>query len=385
MASHRNPVRTGCFSDPPPRADRFGEAGPESSTGFDDASPSDDEGAEEGVSSCNIMNRCSPKAVYLVVSKFSEFKKECVREIGFGGILHVPCITKVNLKLSAWLLSKLDADESSLVFSDSRRLYVHEMDVGKVFGIPCGDLDVGSTEISAEQLEFIREDCGLNSLRSFKSLEHVLARHIDDKSLRLEVHRFKVAFVIFVMGHLLAPSVKHDHGNIDYWGALKDPEIIDRFNWCRYVHCNVLEAAQKVRDELIRKGRVTGIPSCHLFLQVSMSFSHHTCIHPHMTNFVSFTDFAFLVFYAFFAQVFFLDNVEIRHLSKKHDVLPRIKAFDQLYLRRMTESCASRDENDFSNFIGVSMQTTPHVLHPILHSIHFFHWLFVLAIYDSFG
>jgi hypothetical protein len=102
------------------------------------------------------------------------------------------------------------------------------------------------------------------------------------------------------MGHLLAPSVKHDHGNIDYWGALKDPEIIDRFNWCRYVHCNVLEAAQKVRDELIRKGRVTGIPSCHLFLQVSMSFSHHTCIHPHMTNFVSFTDFAFLVFYALF-------------------------------------------------------------------------------------
>jgi hypothetical protein len=197
------------------------EAGPESSTGFHDAHSSEDEGEHEGGSSCNIMNRCSPKSVYLVVSKFSEFKKQCVREIGFGGILHVPCITKVNLKLPAWLLSKLDAEESSLVFSDSRRLYVHEMDVGKVFGIPCGDLDVGCTEVSAEQSEFIREDCGLTSLRSFKSLEHVLARHIDDKSLRQEVHRFKVAFVIFVMGHLLAPSVKHDHDNIDFWGASK--------------------------------------------------------------------------------------------------------------------------------------------------------------------
>jgi hypothetical protein len=137
--------------------------------------------------------------VHIVVSKFSEFKKQSVKEIGFGGILDLRCITKVNLKRSAWLLTKLDSDESSLVFSKSRWLYVHERDVGIVFEIPYGELDVGCTEISPEQIEFIREDCGLTCSRSFKSLEHVLAKH-----------HFKVAFVIFVMGHLLAPSIKHD-------------------------------------------------------------------------------------------------------------------------------------------------------------------------------
>jgi hypothetical protein len=95
-----------------------------------------------------------------------------------------------------------------------------------------------------------------------------LAKHLDDRSLRQEVNRFKTAFVIFVMGHLFAPSVKHDHGNIDYWGALKDPEMIDRFNWCRYVHYHVLQAAVKARDEIVRKGRVTALTGCHFFLQV---------------------------------------------------------------------------------------------------------------------
>jgi hypothetical protein len=165
---------------------------------------------DEGVSSFAITNRSSPKSVHIVVSKFSEFKKQFVKEIGFGSILDLQCITKVNLKRSAWFLTKMDSDESPVVLSKSRRLYVHERDDGIVFGIPYGELDVGCNEISSDQIEFVREDCGLTYSRSFKSLEHVLAKHIDDKSLRQEVNHFKVAFVIFVMGHLLAPSIKHD-------------------------------------------------------------------------------------------------------------------------------------------------------------------------------
>jgi hypothetical protein len=40
-----------------------------------------------------------------VVSKFSEYKKQVVRDIGFGGIPDLPCITKVNLRLSSCFLS----------------------------------------------------------------------------------------------------------------------------------------------------------------------------------------------------------------------------------------------------------------------------------------
>jgi hypothetical protein len=193
---------------------------PASSTnsGTDDSNDEDDNTAN------SITNRCSPKRVHCVVSKFNEYKKELVRQAGFGGLLDMWCITKVNLKLSAWLLSKLDVDESCLVLSESQRIFVHEKDVGIVLGIPCRDLDLYGTEISQEQIDTIRFNIGLHGRdpRSFKALEQVLSKHLDDKATRQEEYYFKIAFVIYVMGYLLVPTSKHDHGNTDYWGCFQE-------------------------------------------------------------------------------------------------------------------------------------------------------------------
>ncbi|CAO2144507.1 unnamed protein product [Urochloa humidicola] len=267
-----------------------------------------------------ITNRCSPKAVYALVSKLSEFKKQLVRDIGFGGILDLPCINKVNLKLSAWLLTKLDTEDSELFLDESRRIYIHEKDVGIVFGIPCGDIDVASMDITPEQIESIKVACGITSkdARSFKGLDYVLDKHLDDRSSRLELDSFKMAFVIFVMAHFLAPSGKHDCVNLDFWGALKDTELLDKMNWCRYVYSHILDGAQRARAEMIRKNRVTNLIGCHIFL-----------------------------------QVLFLDNVDIRGLNKKHDIIPRIKVFDADSLKRMATMCESRGGNDFNSFTSV--------------------------------
>ena len=54
-------------------------------------------------------------------------------------------------------------------------------------------------------------------------------------------------------------------------------------------------------------------------------------------------------------QVLFLDNIDLRTLNKKHTLPPRIKVFDQDSLRRMTTMCASRGEDDYLSFTGVSM------------------------------
>ncbi|CAL5012898.1 unnamed protein product [Urochloa decumbens] len=132
----------------------------------------------------------------------------------------------------------------------------------------------------------------------------------------------KVSFVIYVMGNLLAPSAKHDYATTDFWGALKDPDTIDRFNWCRYVHTLVLEAAQKVRNEVVIKGRVSALTGCHLFL-----------------------------------QVLYLDNIDLGGLSMNHNDVPRIKVFNQEILRRMAVSCASRGEQDFLCFISIRHRT----------------------------
>jgi len=168
--------------------------------------------------------------------------------MSFGGILEIPCISKLNLKLSAWLLSKLDSEESCLVFGPGRRIYVHEDDVGIVLGIPNGDIDVSTTSVTEEQLELLRSSIGLASTdsRSIKGIEYILEKHIDDQSSSQQIDGFKVSFVVFIIGHLLAPGVKHDQVHLDFWGALKNPAALERYNWCRYVYGHVLEAAQKV-------------------------------------------------------------------------------------------------------------------------------------------
>ena len=259
----------------PPNPRRVG--GPSSSAptgrsgGGGSVTPSSPKSSDDEASSAsNITNRCSPKAVFNLVSKLSEFKKEIIREIGFGGILDIPCISKLNLKLSAWLLSKMDCEESCLVFGPSRRIYVHEADVGIVLGVPSGDIDVSTLSVTDEQLELLRSSIGLvgSDPRSVKGIEYVLQKHLDDQSSCQEIDSFKVAFVVFAISHLLAPCVKHDQVNLDFWGALKNPAALDRCNWCRYVYGHVLDAAQKVRGEMISKGRATSLSGCHYFLQV---------------------------------------------------------------------------------------------------------------------
>ena len=225
---------------------------------------------DEASSSLIVTNRCSPKSVFLLVSKLSEFKKQLVQDTGFGGILEIPSISKLNLKLSSWLLCKLDTEESCLVVGPSRQIYVHEDDVGIVLGIPNGEIDISTTSVTDEQLELLRSSIGLvgSDVRSIKGIEYVLEKHLDDQSSSQELDSFKVAFVVFIVAHLLAPCVKHDQVHLDFWGALKNPGTLDRFNWCRYVYGHVLEAAQKARSETISKGRCTSLLGCHYFLQV---------------------------------------------------------------------------------------------------------------------
>jgi hypothetical protein len=281
-------------------------------------------------------------------------------------------------------MSKLDTEESCIVISESKRIYIHEKDVGIVFGIPCGDMDIASAETSPEQLDLIKTNCGLTGSRSFKILESVLQKHLDDKSSRQQVDRFKIAFVIYVMGHLFVPSVKHDHGNTDFWGALKDPDLIHIFNWCRYVYTYVLEGAKKVRDEVIRKGRVTKITGCHLFLQVSSQFSAlvyysvpYYCDHICFLIFLAATIAAFLMVPNLqHVHVLYLDNISFPLLDKKHDTIPHIKVFDQESLKRMTTSCACAGEREFTDFMQVCLST---FLPPYIVSIDLY--MFIVVYY----
>lgn len=156
--------------------------------------------------------------------------------------------------------------------------------------------------IKPDAIRFIKRTLGMDKtgVHSLRADEEFLLRDISESSSKLEKDCFQIAFVIFVMGHVLAPTTKHDYATIDFWGALSNTETISQFNWCEYVLDCLMEAVRRVKNDMIANNPGTNLVGCHLFL-----------------------------------QVFFLDNVDLGMFNKKHDVLPCISDFDLDSLRRM--------------------------------------------------
>ncbi|KAG2580083.1 hypothetical protein PVAP13_6NG254848 [Panicum virgatum] len=250
-------------------------------------------------------SRVSPGQIYRLVQSFSPRKRELVEAIGFGGMLNVPNLTKLNLKLSLWLLNQVDIESQAIVVGDNHMIRFFDGDVHKVFGIPCGPrkIDGRDAHVSQEAVAFMRESLGLvdRESHSLKRIESFLTKELTESSSQLEHECFQIAFVIYVMGHLLAPSVKHDYVSIDYWGALKCADHIVHYNWCEYVIRCVLEAASKVQSASPAKGTIQ-LPGCHLFL-----------------------------------QVFYLDNIDVGPYNLPHNVFPRISVFDNDRMRVMIQ------------------------------------------------
>ncbi|PNT66671.1 hypothetical protein BRADI_3g15448v3 [Brachypodium distachyon] len=183
-------------------------------------------------------SRTSAKTLYWIIKKFNPIKRQLVKEIGFGGLLELPLWNSISRIFSTWLLGQVDCIDFTIVLDAARRLQFTPQDVNKVFGIPCGHRDVlgPETQISDAAMVYIREQAGISMSKiSLKDAEKIVLMDLSENSTRLQKDSFKMAFVIIAMGHLLSPSTKYDHVNIDFLGALRCTEEIGQYNWCAYV------------------------------------------------------------------------------------------------------------------------------------------------------
>lgn len=218
--------------------------------------------------------------------------------------MKLPDLQKLNLKCSAWIMSKVSVSRRQIILSDSKVLKFFAEDVYKVFGIPCGHRNVKGRDanINPEAINFIKATLQMNKsgAHSLTAAEEFLLRDINEDSSKLEKDCFQIAFVIFIMGHVLAPTTKHNYSTIDFWGAIANTEMIQQFNWCEYVLQYLLDAVRKLKKDMMSNSPSTNLTGCHLFF-----------------------------------QVFLLDNLDLGMFNKPHDSLPRIVVFDQDTLRRM--------------------------------------------------
>jgi len=220
------------------------------------------------------LSRSSVTHVAYIVSKFNDVKKNLVKEIGFGGILELPQITKVDRKFTLWLLTKVDPEKHCIIVNDQCIADVIDFEVARIMGIPCGTREVCSLDSTDKKskVEFVQQfigssDLEINSLTAAEN--NVKAEYDSPMSMTLkEKHNFKVSFVVWVMGHLLAPTKKHNVGGDRFWGALLDPDEINQFNWCQYVIGELMTAARDVQNALKQKKPISTITGCSILLQI---------------------------------------------------------------------------------------------------------------------
>ncbi|KAL6627382.1 hypothetical protein ACP70R_031108 [Stipagrostis hirtigluma subsp. patula] len=271
-------------------------------------------GPEGAVDGSGAASRSSVRCVCSVISKFDARKSELVSEIGFGGLLELPQINRVDRSFTVWLLSNLDTDSRTIVVNGQPVIDIVDLDVSSVMGIPCGRHKVCSLpdDDARSRKKFLQQSIGATCSESngLLAARRVITEDYQGEMSKEQCDQFKVAFVVFVVGHLLAPTTKNNYGSSSFWGALLRPEQISQYNWSEFVLDALIQAARVVQSCLRSGRKVTTISGCAIFL-----------------------------------QVLYLDSLRLGPLDRPKDIVPRIKAFTCRDLRLMikADECAGGD------------------------------------------
>lgn len=70
------------------------------------------------------------------MSAFCDGKRKAVTEIGFGGVLHMPMISKVNLRHTVSLLSRVDLNSRSLPIGKDVSVQMSPEHIERLIGTP---------------------------------------------------------------------------------------------------------------------------------------------------------------------------------------------------------------------------------------------------------
>lgn len=73
-----------------------------------------------------VTSRCSVRILHEVITCFDDRKRDLVKSIGFGGILSLPFLPKINRKFSTWLMKNVDEVEKAIVISENMKLIAAE-------------------------------------------------------------------------------------------------------------------------------------------------------------------------------------------------------------------------------------------------------------------
>ncbi|KAM3296449.1 hypothetical protein ACQJBY_038664 [Aegilops geniculata] len=269
-----------------------------------------------------VTSRISVQRFCAAVARFDGFKTRLATETGLGGMLHMKALSKLNLKFSAFLMERVDVDDRSIRIDDKTSISFSPHDVRNVFGLPCGARTISPEPVrlleACKEFRRAAAEVGGKGTHSLKAVEAILLRELNEASATpVEIDCFKIAYVVFTVGHVLCPSSKYDYTSIDYWQALCNISSIAEFNWCEYVLRHLMLAVEKLKADMERGYSPVHLASCHLFL-----------------------------------QIFVLDNMDLGAVTLRQHASPRISLFDCAMLGKMIGILTTGVTGDKSFFLA---------------------------------
>ncbi|KAH9616818.1 hypothetical protein KSS87_011348, partial [Heliosperma pusillum] len=194
----------------------------------------------------DFTKRCRPSSLTAVISAISEEKKDALRQIGFGGLLHLK-LTSVPMTMFSQLLFAFRSEEYFEV-SETEKFRLTEDDICDVFGLPNGGHDLellvtglaSSSSSDGESLKSLwRERYNIISSKDPIPLSAVKTKLLSNG---LTDEEFKQTFVLFAMSSFLAPA-SGAVVDLRLLSVVEDVSRIHQLNWCKYVRgCIVLLA-----------------------------------------------------------------------------------------------------------------------------------------------
>ncbi|KAG2597757.1 hypothetical protein PVAP13_5KG250300 [Panicum virgatum] len=203
-----------------------------------------------------------------------------VRSIGFGGLLHLTRYGRLDRHFSAWLVNQLVAAAPApgapaapvFLMADGAGadVPITARDAHEVLGVPAGERPVGRDPADADTAA-VRRALG-NMQPTLLVAEAVLGQRKARPMTQPERDSFVVAFVLFVVGHFLAPpsAGRREKVNAEIFHALVDPSPseVRRFNWAEYVLHELRHCAVRARQQVADGCPKILLSGCLLFLQI---------------------------------------------------------------------------------------------------------------------
>ncbi|KAL6654911.1 hypothetical protein ACP70R_008376 [Stipagrostis hirtigluma subsp. patula] len=216
--------------------------------------------------------RYSAIGFHTIVKGLSRKQQESVRSIGFGGLLEIPYISKVDRRLYAWLLSRIDVERMVLKVSDDHEVAVDAANVRRVLGIPCGNLSVygSSTSDRKNSRRMVRQILGVKGTDPMPAIKDIENNLLESKKCSTpdEKQLFLCSFIILVAEMLLSPRQGFEKVPVNLCPGFANPLNSEQYDWCSYVVDELRYSSILVKQALASGMESISLHGCLVALQL---------------------------------------------------------------------------------------------------------------------